>query len=472
MNQSEVPLHYQSILEIAALIQSGKISPVELTQIMLNRVKVNEPQLHSYAYLMEEAALKAAKTAEKEIQVGHYRGPLHGIPIAVKDLCYTQGIPTKGGLKVLEDFIPEYDASVVSKLLDAGSIILGKLHLTEGAVGGYHKQFPIPRNPWGDNLWPGGSSSGSGVAVAAGLCYGALGTDTGGSIRFPSMACGITGLKPQYGRVSRYGILPLAETMDHVGPMTRTVADSALLLQAISGKDTRDLTTIEDDLPDMMKAIGKSLTGLKVGYDPVYATEGVDADLTKAIETAMEQLLTLGAEIIEITVPDVNLLRENWKTICTYEAATAHASNYPSRAAEYGAFFRDFLEYGYNTSKKQYSDAMQYRSEFSQEFAACLSQVDALLCPGGGVPFDFPLELGYQSMDKIRQHMNPYAYFQFTIPANFSGLPALSLPCGLSAEGVPYTMQFVGNQSGEATVCRLGHAYQQVTTWHHRHPLM
>ena len=470
MNQSDTPLHYQSILEIAALIQSGELSPVELTQTMLDRIKMHEPQLHSYAFLMEEAALEAAKTAEKEILNGHYRGPMHGIPIAVKDLCYTQGIPTKGGLKVLEHFVPEYDATVVTKLLDAGCIVMGKLHLTEGAVGGYHRQFPVPRNPWGDNLWPGGSSSGSGVAVAAGLCYGALGTDTGGSIRFPAMACGVTGLKPQYGRVSRHGILPLAETMDHVGPMTRTVADSALLLQTISGKDTWDLTTIEDAIPDMMNAISKSLSGLKVGYDPVYATEGVEADLTKAVEIALEQLRTLGVEVVEIKVPDVSLLRENWKTICTYEAATAHAPNYPSRAADYGAFFRDFLEYGYDTSKEQYSDAMQYRSDFNQQYTSCLSQVDALLCPGGGVPFNFPREILYQSMDKIRQHMNPYTYFQFTIPANFTGLPALSLPCGLTAEGIPYTMQFVGNQSGESTICRLGHAYQQATNWHQRHP--
>ncbi len=470
MVSSTDKLHFKSILEVAALIQRREVSPIELTLHTLQRIKSLEPKLHSYALLMEDAALNAAQTAENEIRNGHYRGPLHGMPIAVKDLCYTQGIPTKGGLKVLEDFVPEYHATVITKLLDAGCIIMGKLHLTEGAVGGYHRQFPIPRNPWGNNLWPGGSSSGSGVAVAAGLCYGALGTDTGGSIRFPAMACGITGLKLQYGRVSRYGILPLAETMDHVGPMTRTVADSALILGAISGKDKHDSTTIEDSLTNIMEDIDKSLIGFRVGYDPIYSSEGVDPDLNNALDAAMVQLRTLGAEIVEIKVPDVSLLRENWKTICTYEAAKAHESHYPSKAAEYGAFFGDFLEHGYNTSKEQYLSAMQYRSEFSQQFNSCLSQVDALLCPGGGIPFDFPRELLYQSMDVIRQHMNPYTYFQFTIPANFSGLPSLSLPCGLSAKGIPYNMQFVGNQSGESTICQLGYAFQKATNWHRNHP--
>ena len=463
-------LHYQSIWELAKLIRNKQVSPVEITQMTLDRIKRLDQELHSYAFVMEEQALNAAKKAETEIQQGQYRGMLHGVPIAVKDLCYTKGIPTKGGLKVLDDFIPEFDATVITKLINAGCIILGKLNLTEGAVGGYHRQFQVPKNPWGRQLWPGGSSSGSGVAVAAGLCFGALGTDTGGSIRFPAMACGITGLKPQYGRVSRHGILPLAETMDHVGPMTRTVVDSALMLQIISGQDINDPTTLKDSVPDLTGEINQSLAGLKIGYDPVYATQGVDENLVDAIEAALEQLGTQGVEIVEIKVPEMDQLRENWKTICTYEAAKAHAAHYPSRESEYGDFFRDFLEYGSNTSEKLYVEAMQARHEFNSQFSASISKVDAMVCPGGGVPFNFPQELLYQSMEKIRSHMNPFTYFQFTIPANFTGYPSLAVPCGISQDGLLFNMQFIGKRFGEPMICRLGHAYQQLTDWHLRHP--
>jgi amidase len=266
-HQNRGPLHYLSLSEVARLIEAKEISPVELTQMMLNRIHTLDVRLHSYATVMADEALAAARAAEREIQSGNYRGPLHGVPIAVKDLCYTKGVPTRGGLKVLDGFIPEFDASVVAKLKAAGAVLLGKLTTTEGAMVGYHRDFDIPVNPWGEELWAGVSSSGSGVATAAGLCFASLGTDTGGSIRFPSTANGIVGLKPTYGRVSRYGVLPLAESLDHVGPMTRSVRDAAIVLEAIAGHDVNDPTSLEVPVPRMLDEIGRGVQGLRIGFD-------------------------------------------------------------------------------------------------------------------------------------------------------------------------------------------------------------
>ena len=238
------PLHYQSVRDVATLIETREMSSVELTATMLERISAVDGRLHSYATVMADQAMAAARAADTEISDGAYRGPLHGIPIAVKDLCYTRGVRTMGGLGVLADFVPDYDATVVARLQAAGAVILGKLNLTEGAMVGYHPDFDIPVNPWDAGLWPGVSSSGSGVATAAGLCFGSLGSDTGGSIRFLSAQCGLVGLKPTWGRVSRYGILELAGSLDHIGPMTRTVADAAIMFEAIAGADANDPTSL------------------------------------------------------------------------------------------------------------------------------------------------------------------------------------------------------------------------------------
>ncbi len=237
-------LHFRSLTDVAALVARRQISSVELTQRILNRIETLDRTLKSYATVMTDQALAAAAHADREITAGRYRGPLHGIPIAVKDLCFTRGIPTMGGTTVFADHIPDFDATVVTRLEAAGAVLLGKLNLTEGAMGRYHPAFDIPLNPWNPDVSAGSSSSGSGVATAAGLAYGTLGSDTGGSVRFPSAACGIVGLKPTWGRVSRYGVLPLAESLDHVGPMTRSTADAAILLQAIAGHDPHDPTSL------------------------------------------------------------------------------------------------------------------------------------------------------------------------------------------------------------------------------------
>ena len=470
MTINKTPLHYLSLLEVADLIRTKQLSPVEVTKNIFSRISTLDSRLQSFTYLMEETALSSAKLAEKEIQAGRYLGPLHGIPIGVKDLCYTQGIPTRGGLQVLKDFVPDDDATVISKLKSAGAVIVGKLSLTEGAVGGYHPSFPLPKNPWGQDLWPGGSSSGSGIATAAGLCYASLGSDTGGSIRFPAMACGIVGLKPTYGLVSRYGILPLAESMDHVGPMARSVADTAVMLQTIAGQDPKDPTTRQVKALDLLTDLKGGIDGVSIGFDLDYASAHTDQELINDLLSAIEQLKLLGARIVPVSVPDVSNLRKHWQIICTYEAAKAHHKNYPSKAEQYGEFFRDFLELGAGIDDHTYAEAMAERHEFSQKFRSLLDTVDTLICPGGGVPFSIPEDLMYGSMKQIRDYMNPYTYFQFTIPANFSGVPTLSLPCGISRKGLLHTMQLVSDELQESLLCKIGYAYQQATNWHNHHP--
>ena len=469
------PLHYLTLSEVARLIEAKEVSPVELTQMMLNRIHTLDVSLHSYATVMADEALAAARAAEREIQSGNYRGPLHGIPIAVKDLCYTKGIPTRGGLKVLDGFIPEFDASVVAKLEASGAVLLGKLNTTEGAMLGYHRDFDIPVNPWGDELWAGVSSSGSGVATAAGLCFASLGTDTGGSIRFPATANGIVGLKPTYGRVSRYGVLPLAESLDHVGPMTRSVRDAAIVLEAIAGHDPNDPTSLDVPVPRMLDEIGRGVKGLRIGLDRAYALDGVDPALASAIEAALGELERLGAQVVDVQVPDVTAVLAAWPVVCAAEAVQAHRETFPARADEYGAYFREFLEFGASVSEAQLANARQVGKEFSDRYRTVLASVDAVLSPAAGRPFTVPSGLQYGTMTEWDQSMahSPLAteaYTSFTFPHNFAGTPTLTLPCGLSKEGPPYTMQLAGNPLSEAMLCRIGHAYEEATHWHQRHP--
>jgi amidase len=461
-------LHYARITDIAGLIERRELSPVELTGYMLERISALDGQLNSYQTVLAEQAMAAAAKAESEIVSGHYRGALHGIPVAVKDLCFTRGVPTRGGLAVLRDFIPDYDATVVQRLESAGAILLGKLNLTEGAMVGYHPDFKIPVNPWGSDLWSGASSSGSGVATAAGLCFAALGSDTGGSIRFPAMANGVVGLKPTYGRVSRHGVLELGETLDHVGPLTRGVEDAGLVLAAISGQDKADPTSLLAPMPDLSD-ISAGVAGLRIGYDSGFARQGTDPELLASIEAALALLESLGASVVNLEVPsEILTIGELWFPICTYEAHKAHASNYPSRREEYGNYFREFLEIGASVTDAQYIDAMAARRNFSERYETVLATVDAMLCPAGGVTLPIPADQygGAETMaplfDKVQMH--------FTIPDDFAGTPTLTLPCGQDKNGIPHAMQLVGKTLSEAALCRIGRAYESASDWHQRRP--
>lgn len=464
-------IHYASISTVSQLIKSKTLSPVELTEFMLNRIETVDGTLKSFATLCADSAMQAAEAAEKEIMAGNYRGLLHGIPLAVKDLCYTQGIRTMGGLKVRREFVPSYDATVVTKLQEAGAILLGKLNLTEGALSAYNSDFDIPVNPWGSKLWSGVSSSGSGVATAAGLCFGSLGTDTGGSIRYPSMANGIVGLKPSYGLISRHGVMELARSLDHVGPMTRSVLDAAILFDAIAGYDARDETSLKRDDLRVSEHLDSGIDGLRIGIDEQYYKAGTNSGLIIALENAIDTFREMGVELVPVSMPnsDPMELRDLWLPICGYEAALAHRETYPERKEDYGGYLSDVLEIGHAMNAEQYERSISKRKEYNYRFETELKKVDAVVCPAGGHVMEVEKEAQYgdsQAMKEVIKHFQG----QFTIPADLAGTPSLTLPCGFSEDHRPYALQLLGPKFSEANLCRLGHAFEQCNVWHLRHP--
>jgi amidase len=465
------PLHYATLADVATLIESRQVSPVEVTSQLLDRIASVDGALHSYVTVMADAAMDSARQAEREILDGRYRGPLHGMPIGVKDLCYTRGVRTMGGTRVLADFVPDYDATAVARLKTAGAVILGKLTLCEGAMGPYHPALEVPVNPWDATRWSGVSSSGSGVATAAGLCFASIGTDTGGSIRYPSAANGCVGLKPTYGRVSRYGVLALAESLDHVGPMARTVEDAAIAFEAMAGFDPNDPTSRREAVTPVRAELKKGVKGLRIGFDRRYATDGVEPALVQALDAVLAVLSKLGAEIIELTMPDVTPVESAWWELSTAEAAAFHADTFPSRAQEFGSGFREVLEFGAAVSGITYAEAAKFRAELSGQIEGVLAPVDCLVCPSMSNaaspkladPFVPERAKDWSSLVMNDVHTKPF---------NFSGSPTLSVPCGFSADGLPFSVQFAGSALREAMLCRIGHAFEQATPWHDRHPMV
>ncbi len=466
-------IHYRSLHSVAADIRDGQLSPVEVTESMLARIDALDGALLSYATLMASQALESAHVAEQEIKSGNYKGPLHGMPIAVKDLCFTEGTRTMGGLRVLRDFVPSYDATVVRRLLDAGAVMLGKLNLTEGALSGYHPDFPIPVNPWGAGLWSGVSSSGSGVATAAGLCFASLGTDTGGSIRYPAMANGVVGLKPTYGRVSRYGVLELAASMDHVGPMTRSVKDAAIVYDVIAGFDEKDATSLKGSISKISETLTGDISDMRIGVDEHYIGEGTEPGLVNAIQEVLEVLTRLGAKIVSVAMPksDPMELRNAWLPICAFEASRAHSATYPSQADEYGGYLGDALKLGASMTAADHAQAIELRSTVSHQFVSAMLSVDAVICPSGGSVFPVEKDIQYGNMDTLKPVIQHFQG-QFTIPADLAGTPTITVPCGFSAAGHPYAVQFLGRRLSESSLCRIAHAYEQATQWHERHPTL
>ncbi|MCB9162292.1 MAG: amidase [Caldilineaceae bacterium] len=452
----------QTLMDIAQEIRTGAVSPVEVTQATLDRIARLDGIVHSYTTVLADRALAQARAAEAEIRAGNIRGPLHGVPIAVKDLCFTKGIRTTCGSALLDDWQPDVDATVVRKLDDAGAVLIGKVHMTEFALRWHRPDQPIPVNPWGADRWAGVSSSGSGVAVAAGLCYGALGTDTGGSIRFPAACNGVTGLKPTYGRVSRYGVFPLAETLDNVGPLARSVADAAAMLQAIAGADPHDPTAARRPVPDYVTALAQGVRGLRLGVDEAFITEQVDPAVSRALLAAVEVLQAQGAEVVPVTVPPVDQPIADWITICSTEALAAHQATYPARAAEYGPF-RQLLEQGATFSGCDYAQAQIGRERFAAAFQTLFEAVDVLVCPT--MPMAAPV-VDAEGLPTVPSSVRS----RFTYPFNFSRNPTLSVPCGFDDANMPVSLQLVGRHFDEATLCRLGHAFQQATDWHRQTP--
>ena len=464
----EEPLHYISIFDLSKLIKERKISPVEVTEHLLGRIDAIDPQLKSYATVMAETALDQAKKAEEQIMSGNYLGLLHGVPVAVKDLCYTQGVKTMGGTAVLENFSPTFDATIVERFYKAGAVMLGKLNLTEGAMAGYNPKREVPQNPWREDYWPGASSSGSGVATSAGLAYATIGSDTGGSIRHPAAVCGTVGLKPTWGRVSRHGVLDLAQSLDHVGPLTRSAVDAGIIMQCISGADINDPTALLDPVPDMLEGLERGVKGIRLGWDPQYSSQNIEGDFVSAVADGLKIMRELGAEIIEVSMPEnLREYMKAWPILCSSEAAYAHQDFYPERAEEYGPWFKEWLRQGASFSAIDYARAQESRYECNGAFMKTMEGIDLLLCPSTPrAAFPYTEKNAY---GPIPQNRDPWDS-RFTVPMDFSGLPTIALPCGLNNDRLPLSLQLVGHRLSEPLLVQAGAAFQSVTDFHKLRP--
>src|SRR6185312_10962588 len=373
-------LHYLSLDDVARRLKARTLSSVEVTRAMLDRIAKIDGNLKSYATVTSERALADAAARDAEAASGKRRGPLHGVPIAVKDLCDTAGVPTAAGMAIHRRNIPDRDATVVARLKAAGAVILGKLQMTEGAFGAHHPTIPAPINPWNAAYWTGVSSSGSGVATAAGLCYASLGSDTGGSIRFPSTMNGLSGLKPTWGRVSRAGVFPLADSLDHIGPMCRSALDCAIVLGTIAGEDERDPTAVPLPVPDYSAAIGNGVAGKRIGR-PVDPKE-IDDDGRRALDGAVEVLAKAGAKIVDVALPaGFNEASGDWVPLCAVECAIAHEATYPSRAKEYGSVLAGLIDAGRRLSGTELAHLQVRRAAITGGLNKLLASIDLLLMP-------------------------------------------------------------------------------------------
>jgi len=457
----------RTITDVAPLIAKREVSPVELFEAQLERIAAHDASLRSYLLLTAELGRAQALAAEREIAAGDYRGPLHGIPLGLKDLICTKGIPTTCASPILRDFKPLLDAAIVEKLYAAGALCTGKLNLTEFALYGYHPEFDYPRNPWNTDYWAGVSSSGSGVAVAASLCFGAIGTDTGGSIRFPSAACGVVGLKPTFGKVSRHGIFPLADTLDHIGPMTRSVADCALMLAALEGRDERDPSTRSDPAVDYLAEIARGAEGIRIGIDRDYCTEDTDPEMREACFRACYILHGQKMVVQDVSLPGITDVAAHWQDTCAVDALLRHREWFPARAADYGPVFRALLEYGLTVTAEDYARGQKLRQFTMALFDKAFREVDVIVCSAAPSPA-MP-----QSQFPPQQVAPPEAVaplVRYSAPTNFSGHPSLTVPNGFTADGLPTAMQFIGRHGEEATLFRVAAAYEQATGWHKRRP--
>ena len=461
-------LCFQSISQLAAGINTRRVSPVEITQAYLDRIQQVDAQLNSYITVIADRALQEAREAEKQIGRSGPCGPLHGIPLAHKDIAATSGIKTTCGSKVLKDHVPDADATVIERLRAAGTILLGKLNMNEFATIVPSVHFGPVHNPWQLDHSAGGSSSGSGAAVAAGLCAGALGTDTGGSIRIPAALCGVVGLKATHGRVSLYGVTPLAWSLDHIGPMTRTVADAALMLQAIAGYDARDWVSSDVPVADYTAKLTGDIKGLRLGVPRRFFPDATDPEVQRAFATAVNVLEGLGAHIEEVTLLDLDQAWSIAQVTINGEANVWHEPYLQTQAKDYGPQVRAFLELGKSTLATDYVKAQRAKARLRQAILAVCTPLDALLTPGALVPA--PRLDARSVMIDGREVKLLQAMVSATSPFNLTGQPALTVPCGMSASGLPLALQIVGKPFDEATVLQIGHAYEVHTSWHAQRP--
>lgn len=446
--------------ELAPLLKSKSLSPVELTEAVLDHAEETEKHINSYMEIYREEALEQARNAEKEILDGNYRGMYHGIPVGIKDNIYFKDKVTTMSSKIHKDFVSDYDATVIKKMKDAGVIFTGKLSMHEYAWGitNNNPHYGPVRNPWNLDKIPGGSSGGSGASVAAGSSVAALGTDTAGSIRIPSSACGIVGLKQTFGRVSKYGVFPLAWSLDHVGPMTKTVKDAAGLLEIIAGFDPNDPTTLNVPVDNYLDQITGDVKGLVIGINEDYFFDRVDSNIEKLVQEGIQKLVDLGAKVEEVKIPALEYAE--WAELITSlsEASAIHDTNLKKRPDDYGNDIRMLFELGELPSAVDYLQAQQVRRQLKQDFQKAFEQVDVIIAPTLPIlPPDIGSDVAEIDGEKVDLINN---IIRFMGPLNLTGLPALSVPCGTS-NGLPVGMQIIGPAFKEGRILNTGYAFEQ-----------
>jgi aspartyl-tRNA(Asn)/glutamyl-tRNA(Gln) amidotransferase subunit A len=455
----------RSIAALATALQEWRLSPVEVVNALLERIESEDAKLNAFVTVLPERALEEATRAEKEILAGEYRGPLHGIPIGIKDLIYTEGVRTTMGSTFFEDYIPDRNATVVSKLEEAGAILIGKTNTHEFAYGptGDSSHFGPTRNPHDLRRIPGGSSGGSGAAVAAELCYAALGSDTAASIRVPAALCGVVGMKPTFGRVSKSGAFPLAWTLDHVGPLSRTVEDNALLLNALAGYDAEDPYSADRPAEDFTRDLQRNVRGSVVGVPASHYFEHVEDEVERRVREAVEVLRSLGAEVREVEIPNLPEALKAQRIILAVEAYTIHKERLDNEPERFGDEIGERLRDAEHLKAHRYAKAQHVTKRRSlKEVSRVLKEVDVLLTPT--VPIA-ATEIGQREVN-IGDHEELVfsALTRFTGPTNLNGLPSLSVPCGLTHSGLPVGLQIIGRPFDEATVYRYGHAYEMAAS--------
>ncbi|MBL8153021.1 MAG: amidase [Anaerolineae bacterium] len=454
-----------TLTETAAHIADRSISPLELTQAYLDRIQRLNPLLNAYITVTADRALADAHAAEAEIARGAYRGPLHGVPIAVKDLYETAGIPTTAGSSFRRDFIPTQDSAPMSRLRDAGTVLLGKLNLHEWALGVINDNpyFGSCLNPWDTGRSPGGSSGGSGAALAADLCAGSLGSDTRGSIRIPAALCGVVGLKPTFGRVSLRGVVPLSGSLDHAGPMTKSVADAALLLQAIAGYDPADPGSVDVPVEDYSANLTAGVKGLRIGVAHDAFFRAVAPEILAAFEAAAELLARLGAALRPVDLGFAQETVQTSRVMVSCDAAAFHQERLIEHPDAFGADVRGRLEGGTRFTGVEYALARRSQTELKHRLAALFQGVDLLITPCTRM-----VAPRLDDPKAVEQSRASLSYL--TAPFNMAGLPCLSVPCGFTADHLPIGLQIVGRPWQESLVLRAGHAYEQAAGWHLREP--
>ncbi|MDQ1003521.1 aspartyl-tRNA(Asn)/glutamyl-tRNA(Gln) amidotransferase subunit A [Neobacillus niacini] len=451
---------FETIETAGAAIRNKRISPVELTQMTLNQIHEYEPRVNAFITVMEEEALAQARQLEEELLNNVVRGPLHGIPIAVKDILQTKGVKTTGGSKIFEDWIPSEDAAAVQKLREAGAVIIGKANLHEFAMGATteNPHYGSTKNPWNVTRIPGGSSGGSAVATATGMAFGAVGTDTAGSIRLPTAMCGTVGFKPTYGVVSRRGCLPFSWSLDHVGPMARTVQDAAIMLEVMKGYDQKDRASVKRTMPVLSDSLN-DLKGVKLGFYEPYMFAGIDADVKKVIDEAFRQLESLGAEIVPIDLPGIDEALNALKAIAQSEVVSVHEPLLKKYGHLYGDDLKYRFEFGSDISATIYLRAQRRREQFVRETIKQMNGIDALVGPTNVQP---PFEIGTMVPEMAISNM-------FTLGktplANILGFPALSVACGFTTENLPVGLQLIGKPFTDRRVLQIGDCYENSMPW-------